>query len=1117
MRSTIPIVPLVALLLAAQPASLGAQPPTLVFKHLSIEQGLSESIVNEIGQDRHGFMWFVTEDGLNLFDGYSFEVFKHDAADPTSLSHNEIKCIFEDREGIIWIGTFYRGLERFDPAAKRFTHFQHDPRDPLSISNDIVWAVLEDRESRLWVGTGGGGLNLMDRAKGTFAAFRSDPADPATLGSDDVRVLHQDKAGMLWIGTAGGGLNRMDPATRRITRYRNEPADPRSLSNDDVRAIAEDGDGAIWVGTNGGGLNRLDPSTGFFERFRHDPGDVRTLGADSVLALVIDGNGTLWAGTDGGGLNRFDRSRRSFDRFVHEANRPTSLASDRVWSLHADRSGVLWVGTYGSGVSRTNLGAKPFVHYRHDTDNPNSLGHDIVWSFCEQPAGILWVGTNDGGLNRLDRATGRWTSYVHDPADPRSIAHNSVRMVVSDRSGWLWIATNGGGLDRFDPARGIFLHHRHDPRDPRSLARDELRTVFEDRQGTIWVGTYGGGLDRWDPETGGFVHYRSIPSDPRTISNDYVRVAFEDASGGLWFGTHGGGLNRFDRSTGEFTRFRSDPLVPGTLSNDFVFSIHEDRRGTLWVGTYGGGLNRFDRETGTFEAIRKSDGLPDDVVYGILEDSEGRLWVSSNSGIARLDPGTGAVRGYTLADGLQSNEFNGGAYYRNRRGEMFFGGVNGFNVFDPAAIREAGFKAPIVLTDFRLFDRPVPVGPLPDGRVLLSRAIWSTERIELSHEDRVVSFQFAALDFASPDKNRYAYKLEGLDAEWTDVGTRRFVMYTTLPPGRYVLRVKGTNSDGIWNEDGASLAILVHPPWWRTGWAYAAYAALLAGTMAALTFFAKLREREKGRLVEAELRARAAELQTRTAVAEAAVLRLENERKTLELEQARKLQLSMLPARLPDHPLYRVAARMRTATEVGGDYYDFHAATDGTLTLAVGDATGHGTRAGIMVAMMKALFARMSAERDIAAFMDECHATLRGLALSQMYMALGLLRFEGRECHAVGAAMPPVLVFRSATGGVEQVPMVGMLLGADFDLPRGENRFTLEPGDQMLIMSDGYAEQFDSSGEMMDYDRTAASFGSVAGSSPEAVIEHMLRELDSFRGPVAQGDDVTLVVVEARG
>ncbi len=1107
-----------ALLALALARPVSAQRGEVVFRTLSIEQGLSQSIVNAMVQDRQGFMWFVTEDGLNRYDGYAFTTFKHDAKDPSSIIHNEIKSICESSDGMLWIGSFYRGLECFDPATQRFTHFQHDPKNAASLGNDIVWAVLEDHGGRLWVGTGGGGLDLLDRHAGTFKHCRHDPADPESLSGNDVRALYEDRSGALWIGTADGGLNRLDPSSGIITRYSHKASDSGSLSHDDVRAIVQDRAGAIWVGTNGGGLNRLDIATGRFRRFKHAAQDNASLANDIVLALLVDASGGLWVGTDGGGLGRLaDLNSGHFVSYQHVPNHSQTLASNRVYSLFLDRSSVLWAGTYGSGVSRCDLRRKEFRHYRNDPGDTSSLSDNIVWSFCEPQQGVLWIGTNDSGLNHMDRTTERFTQYLHDQARPQSLSDNKVRMVTAGRHGLLWVATSGGGLDRLDPKTGVFAHYRHDDEKPDSLSNDELRMVFEDSRGTIWVGTYGGGLDRWDPITNGFIHYRSVSGDPSTISSNYVRTACEDSEGTLWFGTHGGGLNRFDRTSGTFTRYVNNPLDSTTLSNDFVFSIHEDRAGTLWVATYGGGLNKMDRRTGTFSAVRKIDGLPDDAIYGILEDKEGNLWLSSNFGIAKYSPGTGAVRSYTIEDGLQSNEFNGGAYYQNGRGEMFFGGINGFNVFDPARIQDDPFKPSIVLTDFQISNRSVPIGAMQDGRTLLTRSITYTHRIELGHGDRVVSFEFASLDYASPEKNHYAYRLEGLQDDWTDLGARRFIMLTTLPAGRYTLRVKGTNSDGVWSDEGVSLNISVRPPWWRSLWAYVFYLGLLSGAVFAIVRFERAREREKGELVEAELRMQTAELQSRVAETEARALKVENERKSHELEQARELQLSMLPSRLPEHPQYLMAAKMRTATEVGGDYYDVRVHEDGAITVAIGDATGHGTRAGIMVAVMKGLFARLSREPELQSFFDECNETLRSISLGQMFMALGLLRIKDGQVQAMGAAMPPLFIHRAEMGLVEQYPLSGMFLGTELGLPYEKIGFVMAPGDTMLLVSDGYLEQLGPEGEQLYYERCSIYLAEAAGNEPRKVVDRLFGRFDLWRGPLPQADDVTLVVIQAKG
>jgi serine phosphatase RsbU (regulator of sigma subunit)/streptogramin lyase len=640
--------------------------------------------------------------------------------------------------------------------------------------------------------------------------------------------------------------------------------------------------------------------------------------------------------------------------------------------------------------------------------------------------------------------------------------------------------------------------------------------VYEDGTGTIWVGTYGGGLDRYDPATGKFAHARHDPADPRSIGNNYVRVICEDDSGTLWIGTHGGGLNALDRSTGVFTRYRNDPGNPNSLSNDFVFAIHPDREGNLWLATYGGGLNKLDRRTGSFSRIRRSDGLPDDAVYGILEDGEGNLWVSTNSGLCRYSPKKGTFRYYNVQDGLQSNEFNGGAYYKSPKGEMFFGGIKGFNAFMPDEIRDNPFVPPVVITDFRVFNRPVAIGRPAGGRPMLEKSITFSPTIELSHLDQIISFEFASLHYTAPVKNQYAYRLDGLSDNWIELGSQRFVMFTTLPSGEYVLRLRGSNSDGVWNQEGASLRIIVRPPWWRTNWAVGLYLLLGVGVFVAVLFFVRAREREKSRVKEVELRAVAAEMQAKLAAARADANRAEHERKTKELEEARQLQLSMLPESLPEHPDYEIAVCMQTATEVGGDYFDFGLSDDGSLAVAIGDATGHGTSAGIMVAVMKGLFSTLGGDPDLTHFLSQCSRILRTMNLQNMLMAMSLLHLQQGRVRASAAAMPPIFLFRSATGRVETISVGGIFLGTAIDLPYEEASFTLSPGDAILLMTDGLADLHNAQDDILDYPRVLDCFEKTAAHPPKVIIERLLAEADAWRQGYPQNDDITLVVIRMR-
>jgi len=826
------VLPVLILLIAGGETRPAGADDRYLFEEISIDQGLSQSIVKAILQDRRGFMWFGTEDGLNRYDGYEFVVFRHDPEDPHTIGYNDITSLREDGAGLLWIGTFHGGLSRYDPATGKFRRFQADASAPDSLSNENVNAIVVDAAGTVWVATDAG-LNRLHPQSETWTSYRHDPRNPASLADDRVLSLLVDRSGILWIGTAGG-LDRLDLAaipgrvelvgdnvTPRFRRLRHDPADPHSLSAGGVRALLEDEEGTLWVGTDGGGLNRYDKSTGSFTRYRNDPDDPGSLSNNRVIALCEDGVGNFWVGTRGGGLNRLDRQTGRFVTFRNDPQDPTSLGQDHVFALLADASGVLWIGTYGGGANKILLENKPFVTHSHDPEDPGALGHDIVWTLCEDRAGLLWVGTHGSGLDCLDRSQGRITHYRSSSDDPHGLSSNIVRNVFEDHAGALWIGTHGGGLNVLDRQTGRFASYQENPADPHSLSCNEIRSIYEDRSGVLWIGTYGGGLEEFDRESGTFTHHRAEPEDPTTLSNDIVRTIFEDpdeAGEVLWVGTEGGGLNRLDRRRGTFKRYRNVPDDPTSLSEDHVFSIHEDRAGNFWIGTFAGGLNRFDREAEVFTSYSTEDGLPSNAIYGILEDELGCLWLSTNHGLSRFDPRGEIFRNYDARDGLQSNEFNGGAYHRSQSGEMFFGGINGFNAFFPREIVDNPHQPSVVITDLQIFNKSVEIGAEIGNSVVLTRAITATDAVELSFREKIFTFEFAGLHYVSPQQNRYAYMMEGFEEDWNYVGDRRFATYTSLPPGEYTFRVKAANSDGIWNEQGASLQLTVTPPFWQTAW-----------------------------------------------------------------------------------------------------------------------------------------------------------------------------------------------------------------------------------------------------------------------------------------------------------
>jgi len=793
----------------------------LTFTHLSIEDGLSQNAAWKILQDRLGFIWIGTQDGLNRYDGYEFKVYRYDPDDTTGLSDNDITALYEDRSGTLWVGTKSGGLNQFDRTTGHFAHYRHDPNDPHSLSHNNVLTIYEDQSGLLWIGTKGGGLNKFNRETEQFTPYQHDPDNPNSLSHDNVSSIAEDQSGFLWIATNGGGLNRFAPRSNQVdngdfVRYRHDPNNPNSLSDDNVWSIYLDSVGTLWLGTEKGGLNRFDSHTdesGAFTHYRHDPLEATSISNNAITAITEDAAGDLWLGTLGSGLNKFDRETEIFLTYRHNPDDPGSLSHNIVASVYFDRAGTLWVGTVGKGINLFDPHTQQFVHIRTEPGNPNSLSYDFVMGVYEDSEGILWLGTAGGGVNAYDRKTGIFTHYKSDPDAPGSINANRVWTITEDQAGTLWMGTYGGGLNKFDRETQTFTHYTHDPENPNSLSYNVIVwTVYTDRQGIIWIGTYGGGLDAFDPATETFTHYTTNPDDPESLSHNVIKALFEDQSGTLWVGTDDG-LNRFNRDTHTFTHYRADPDNPRSLSNDRIKAIQQDRTGALWIGT-GSGLNRLNRTDDTFTHYYEKDGLPNDVIYGILEDNIGNLWLSTNRGLSRFNPRTETFKNYDVRDGLQGNEFNAGAFYKSARGEMFFGGVQGVSAFYPEHIRNNPYVPPVVLTDFQIFNQSVSIGENSP----LSQAVSEIEDIVLSYKDTVFSFEFVALNYIVPEKNRYAYIMEGIDKEWVYPEDRRFATYTNLDPGHYTFRVKGANNDGVWNEEGLSVKVTIIPPWWETWW-----------------------------------------------------------------------------------------------------------------------------------------------------------------------------------------------------------------------------------------------------------------------------------------------------------
>jgi two-component system sensor histidine kinase ChiS len=809
--------------------SLFAQNIRIGFERISLEQGLSQSSVYSLCQDSRGFMWFGTQDGLNRYDGYNFTVFKHVPREMNSLANNWSNVIYEDREHVLWIGTQGGGLNKFDRLTETFTAYMNDPADSSSLADNDVRVIFEDHWGQFWIGTSTG-LMQMDRQTGKFIYFNSPDAAAYGVAHTFISVIHEDQHGDLWIGTQGSGIFRLVRSdgghVQKIVVLQSVPGDSKSLSDNFINTILEDHAHTLWIGTNGG-LNKLlqsPPGQENFDHFKHDARIASSLSSNRILSVFEDRVGFLWIGTDGAGLDRFDQGQ--FVHFRHDPADANSLSENRVWAITEDEAETIWIGT-GGGLSKLDRKLRKFAHYRKEPNNPNSLSHDYVWSICESRDGLLWIGTNGGGVNRIDRASGKIVHFHNEPNNTRSLSEDRVWSILEDDVGTLWIGTNGGGLNRFDRQKSTFKRYMHDGTNPQSLSHNGVKAIFQDRSNTVWIGTRGGGLNRFNRTTEVFESFKHDPNNKNSLSHNDVYCIYEDHYGILWIGTAGGGLNKFDRQTMKFIRYQYDPKNSNTLSSNRVTAICEDHNGNLWIGT-SEGFNKFNPYYETFDHYSSPEGLPNETILGILEDQDGNLWLSTNRGISRFTeskPAGKKFKNYDKKDGLQSNEFNGGAYYKSKSGELFFGGINGFNAFYPDQVKDNPHVPPVVITAFKKFGR--------DEK--LDQAISESREITISYQDNVFSFEFAALDYTSPEKNQYAYKLEGFDNDWNYCGQRRYANYTNLDGGSYEFKVKGSNNDGVWNESGPSILMTINPAFWKT-W-YFRVAVILGILLMAFTFY----------------------------------------------------------------------------------------------------------------------------------------------------------------------------------------------------------------------------------------------------------------------------------------
>lgn len=809
------------------------------FKHLTINDGLSQNAVFSILQDSKGFMWFGTKDGLNRYDGYNFTVYYHNPFDTTSISSNYVTMLFEDSRGLIWIGTIGGGVSVYQYKTGKFKRLELNTVDGL-FGDTRISSIAEDKDSNIWIGTTTNGLIKLEITNSNkllynYKQYLNDSNYTPIWGKNDITSLFVDSEGTLWIGTLTDLIrfNTKDNSFEKFKVLTKNPKAPRDIIENGITSIYEDRENRLWLGTLSG-LVLFNKKSGDYKLFPHHY-TVNRFGWGAINDIIEDNFGNLWLATPAE-LMIYTPGDNSYEYFRNNPYNSKSLSFNTVLSFWMDRTGNLWVGTSGGGLNIYDQKANRFKTIKRESNLASRISGFSVRSIFEDKQGFVWI--SGDVLYRWNRKSGKLKSYEADSEYLNRFGNTGAYSIIQSSSGYIWFATTQG-LYRYDPIKETTIHFKHNSRNKLGLPQKEVYSIFEDDQLNIWVLTKNYICKLIDINEG---YFKKIKYINLTQTNERVRpVVCQDGKQRFWIGTKDG-LLKFNRKDNSFIIYRNDPSVPTSLSNNLIKSLCPDPidpENILWIGTAGGGLNRFDIKRNLFTHFTEKDGLPNNVVYGILPDENGNLWLSTNNGLSQFSVTTNSFRNFNINDGLQSNEFNTGAYFKSKKGEMFFGGINGVNYFYPNKIRSNPFKPQIVITGFKVLSNQQVSGK---NNRFLEKPVSEIDSVILPYDEDIIQFEFAALDYSAPEKNQYAYKLDGFNKDWINSGSKRTATFTNLSPGEYVFRVKGSNNDGIWNEKGTSVKLLITPPWWKTGWAYAGYVILF------LTILYLIRRYEMNRL-----------------------------------------------------------------------------------------------------------------------------------------------------------------------------------------------------------------------------------------------------------------------------
>lgn len=1054
------------------------------FYRYTTENGLPQNSVYAIVQDHYGYLWIGTEDGLARFDGYSFEVYKNDPSDSNSISNNVIMCLFEDSRWNLWVGTAYGGITILDSTRKKVIRLQHDPENPNSLISNRVQDIKEDAIGNIWIGTAEG-VDRYDPETGQIQHFSANPISGKGLSHKIISRILVHPNGKIWIGTMLRGINIYDPLKQKFSYITMNNKNGISLPEDRTRSLYLDplDSQTVWVGMRLTGLLKLNIKNNIRSLFSKEKGQ---LPSNYITAITRDFQGRLWVGTPEG-IALFDSNDSLLTFYKNIPTNSYSISSNDITTLYLDHTGVLWIGTLSGGLNRCDTKPSKFKWFTYWTEPGKGLNNPLVWAILKTRNGKLWVGT-DKGITVYNKKR-QVEKYI--TSKNSRLKTNYIQALYQNAQGKIFIGTYRGLYvtdEKGEHIKEISISNKKN-----SLANSVLHFAPA-QNGNLWIGTENG-LVLLNTKNYSVERYLASSLSPPKPSSVIYSIVPEKGEPILWLGTYGNGVIKYNYETQARTFINSSGKVGRVLSNDYVFVIRQDPMNPewLWIGTRTG-LNRLNKKNNFIKYYTEKNGLPNDVIYGILFDAQGNLWLSTNNGISLFDPHNETFKNYDLYDGIQSTEFNARAYFQAPDGELFFGGINGFNAFIPQKMGKNPFHVLPVIRKVFIRDK-----------VYLEREnILHQLPTKLNYNQNLITFFFYVPDYTAPEKNYFAYQLQPLEDYWRYTEANK-IEYTNLSPGNYTLRIKYRNSDGNWLNEYTELSFIIAQPPWKTWWAYLIYFGVAGLVVFGIIKYRIGKVKKEEQLKRAELRAQIAEAEKRA-------IEIENQKKTEEMERARELQLAMLPQQPPHFDYLEIETFMQTASVVGGDYYDFIPIDSRNLIAVLGDATGHGLPAGMTVALTKSGLHAIENLPPVE-ILKRLNFVLKEILADKLYMALQLLYITPNTITMSTAAMPPVYFYNKRMKKLIEILLPTLPLGTRLPENYQEITINFEPGDTIVLMSDGLPERMNAQGIPLGYESVKETIEENIHLDCKSLLQTLVDLGEKHASGQKIYDDLTIMVL----